>query len=81
MKLRRNTPAYEAELHRARNRVAEMSTFALLEWADVAGSGMAKGFQDYRRESARESLLEIRSALIALTALNDELLERNEAGQ
>lgn len=56
-----------------------MSTTALLEWADNAVSGMGKGFSDYRQEEQIESLLEIREALPALTALVGELITRNEA--
>lgn len=74
------TPLDEAEeLTRARRRVAGMSTHALLEWADTAGSGMAKGFGDYRKEGRLESLDEIRYALLALIAVTDELQARQEA--
>lgn len=74
------TPLAEAEEQtRARRRVARMSTHDLLEWADTAGSGMAKGFSDYRKEGQLESLDEIRYALLALVAVTDELQARQEA--
>lgn len=69
----------EEELARARRRVARMSVNELLDWADAAGSGMAKGFSDYRKEGEMVSLEDIRVGLIALTALTDELIGRHEA--
>jgi hypothetical protein len=68
------------EQARARQRVTKLATYDLLEWADVAGSGMSKAFMDYRRHDNVESLLEVRTALTALSALVDELVERHEAG-
>lgn len=67
-------------LEKARERVKLMQSYDLLEWADVAGSGMSKGFMDYRRHSYVESLREIRSTLMQLVALTDELIERKERG-
>lgn len=68
-----------AEVAKARKRVARMSTHEMLEWADVAGSGMAKAFGDYRKEGAPEALDEIRQALLALSAVTDELAARQDA--
>jgi hypothetical protein len=61
-------------------RVAKMSNYELLEWADVAGSGMAKAFSDYRREPVEDSLIEIREGLQALWSLTRELDLRRKAG-
>lgn len=68
----------DAELERARRRVTRMSTHELLAWADQAGSGMAKAFSDFRREGSLTPLDEIRTALLALTAVTDELTARTE---
>lgn len=68
----------DAELARARRRVTRMSTHELLDWADQAGSGMAKAFSDFRREGTLIPLDEIRTALLALTAVTDELTARTE---
>jgi hypothetical protein len=69
----------DQQLAAARRRVAKMGTNELLNWADVAGSGMAKGFSDYRREGDVLSLDEIHLALISLTAVTDELIIRGES--
>lgn len=69
----------EEDLARARRRVTRMSINELLDWADAAGSGMAKGFADYRKEGNMVSLEDIRLGLISLTALTDELIGRHEA--
>jgi hypothetical protein len=68
----------DVELARARRRVSRMSTHELLEWADQAGTGMAKAFADFRKEGSLASLDEISVALLALTAVTDELTARTE---
>lgn len=68
-----------SELRRARRRVAKMSVHELLNWADQAGSGMAKAFDDYRKDPQMTSLDEIASGLIALTAVTEQLIARQEA--
>lgn len=65
----------------ARRRVQKMSVHELINWADVAGSGMAKGFMDYRKEGNLDSLLEIRDALVALSEVTEELIIRGEVEQ
>jgi hypothetical protein len=72
-------PAHVAELRKARARVQKMSIHELLGWADGAGSGMAKAIDDYRRQNDMASLEEVRTALIALSAVVDELQVRHEA--
>lgn len=64
---------------RARRRVQKMSVHELLNWADAAGSGMAKGFDDYRRDGNPDSLHEIQDALVALSEVTEELIIREEA--
>jgi hypothetical protein len=75
------TPGYSATdvslLKQASRRVQKMSTNDLLNWADVAGSGMAKGFMDYREHGDIESLAEIGLAVITLHAVVLELKARS----
>lgn len=79
---RRSQAPESDRLARARRRVEKMGASELLEWAEVAISGMGRGFLDYRKEEEVVSLLEIRDeALPALTALVDELIMRNEAAR
>lgn len=61
-------------------RVAKMGNYELLEWADVAGSGMAKAFSDLRKENSQDTILEIQEGLQALWALTRELSLRGQAG-
>lgn len=65
------------EYEKCRARVRRMSRTELLDWADVAGSGMAKGFMDYRKHGVVDSLEEIRLSLVQLAALVEELRERD----
>jgi hypothetical protein len=75
------TPDWDAVMYaRMEKRVRGMANYELLEWADVAGSGMAKAFSDYRREADEVSLIEIREGLMALWALTRELDLRRLAG-
>lgn len=66
---------------KVRKRVSRMSEFEMLEWVEAAGAGMFKGFRDYRQHENIESLEEIRTALIGVQAIVDELAERHEAAQ
>ena len=61
------------ELAKTRRVCERMGAMDLLDHADRAAAGMARAFDDYRRESQRVSLDEIRSALLEMTALRDEL--------
>ena len=74
------TPGYSAVdqnlLKQATRRVRKMSTNDLLNWADVAGSGMAKGFMDYREHGDYTSLAEIGLGVITLHAVVLELKAR-----
>lgn len=72
------TPQHVEELRVARQRVRKMSVHDLLAWADSAGTGMAKALGDYRRENDSISLEEIRTGLVALSAVIDELTVRHE---
>jgi len=75
-------PGWDLELYaKAEGKVAKLGTPLLLDFADAAGSGMAKGYDDYRKESQIESLLEIRHALMTLWAVNESLIQRSQAAE
>lgn len=67
----------DSELDRARRRVARLSTHEILNWADSAGSGMAKAFDDYRKYGEEESLDELKQAVKSLEAVIEELRARH----
>lgn len=77
------SPGYSAEdielLKAAGRRVAKSATTELLDWADVAGSAMAKGFDDYRHHGDTASLDEIAMAVVTLHAVVLELKARAAA--
>ncbi len=76
----KSRPWQGGDYEKAQHRVRKTSTYELLEWADAAGSGMAKGFMDYRQHDSVESLDEIELALVALMAVTHELKIRHKAG-
>jgi hypothetical protein len=69
----------EQILARAFRRADKMSTTDLLNWADVAGSSMAKGFLDYREHGGLESITDLGLGLIALQAVIYVLKARCES--
>lgn len=73
------TPEHVQGLRTARRRVTKMSVHEMLAWADSAGSGMAKAIDDYRKERSLTSLEEVRTGLVALSAVIDELEARQDA--
>jgi hypothetical protein len=74
-------PSSEDErlLREACKRVVKLSTTSLLDWADAAGSGMAKGFMDYRKHGDYASLEDIALGMISLRAVVYELKARKDA--
>ncbi len=60
----------------ARKRISVIETSQLLDYADAAGSGMAKGFADYRRYQDLDSVAEIAEGLLVLWAITLELRDR-----
>lgn len=66
----------KAKTSPARKRLSRMSTPDILNWCDQAGSGVAKGLDDYRRLSMAQSLDEARMGLEVLLDAVDELLSR-----
>jgi hypothetical protein len=63
----------------ASKRVSKLSTTDLLDWADAAGSGMAKGFMDFRKHGDYASLEDIGLGMITLQAVVYELKARKDA--
>ena len=59
-----------------RNRVQRMDSSMLIEWADLAASGMQRQLDDFRRGPDEAHLGEIQVALITMGAVVDELGER-----
>lgn len=77
------SPGYSEQdtelLKTANRRVAKSATTTLLDWADTAGSQMAKAFDDYRHHGDMASLDEIGLAVITLHAVVLELKARAAA--
>jgi hypothetical protein len=73
------SPQDEELLSDAKRRCRKLPAMELLNWADAAGSGMAKGFDDFRQHGELESLADIGLGLITLQAVVYELTERKKA--
>jgi hypothetical protein len=70
-------PNWDKRAYRsAEKRAGKMDRGMLLEYADMAGTGMAMAFSDFRREPQDVSLLEAERGLIALWAVVQELRAR-----
>ena len=65
----------------ATRRAQKLSTTALLDWADVAGTAMAKGFMDYREHGDLASLTDLGLGMISMQAVIYVLKARTEAEQ
>ena len=65
-------------VEKARKRLARLSTHEILNWADSAGSGMAKAFDDFRKHGEKETLEEIERALKSMSAVVEELKARHD---
>lgn len=61
---------------KAKKRLGRLQTVDILNWADQAGSGVAKALDDYRRIGTSESLEEARIGLESLLGLVEVLQER-----
>jgi len=78
MSLLRARPTYPTDNVREKvaKRVSRLSEGELLDWADVAGSGIARTLQDYHRGHEPELLQEAQEAVSALQGVIDTLAER-----
>jgi len=63
---------------RAARKAGRLETSMALEFADMAGSGMARAFGDYRKHRSPESLAEIEEGLQVLWAITQLLRARQE---
>lgn len=78
MSLLRAKPTYPTDTVREKvaKRVARLSEAEMIDWADVAGSGIARALRDYHRSHEPELLDEAREAISALQGVIDTLHER-----
>lgn len=53
---------------KAYGRLSRLETTAVLDWCDLAGSGLARALGDYRRDRLPESLDEAKEAVTCLEA-------------
>jgi hypothetical protein len=68
-------PAMYDKLER---RVRKLDNHMLLDFADIAGSAMARAFGDFRREGQElAALAEVRDGLETLWAVSEELRRRS----
>lgn len=74
---REKTP--DALRAKAAKRLARLATPDVMNWADQAGTGVAKALDDYRRIGDRQSLLEAQEGVAALAGVLDVLLARDSA--
>lgn len=75
---RDRVPEVDSVRSKARARLGRLKTPEVLNWADQAGSGIAKALDDYRRLGERESLLEAKEGVSALAGVIDVLLSREQ---
>lgn len=61
---------------KARTRLEMLPDYEILNWADQAGSGLAKALDDYRRLRDADSLRDAESGVAALAGAVDALLAR-----
>lgn len=78
MPLRRRTEPENELKERAKRRLSILDSFAIMDWADQAGSGVARALSDYRREGVGYSLEEAKLGLEGLLAGVEILLDRHE---
>lgn len=78
MSLLKARPTYPTDnvREKAARRVSRLSEGEMLDWADVAGSGIARALREYQRSHEPELLQEAREAISALQGVIDTLTER-----
>lgn len=65
------------EYNKAIKRLPELTLYAILGWADEAGTKMMEAFQEYRRTGNADVLDELRRAVSVLQAVTEDLMIRN----
>jgi hypothetical protein len=80
--LLRAKPVYSTDSVREKvaKRVSRLSEAEMLDWADIAGSAIARTLRDYHRSHESELLQEAREAISALQGVIDTLTEREMRG-
>jgi hypothetical protein len=73
---KQSVPAEHPMRARARSRLEMLPDHEILNWADQAGSGLAKALDDYRRLRDADSLRDAESGTAALAGAIDALLAR-----
>lgn len=78
MSLLKARPTYPTDNVREKvaRRVSRLSEGELLDWADVAGSGIARTLREYQRSHEPELLQDAREAISALQGVIDTLADR-----
>lgn len=62
---------------KSRNRMARLSDIEILNWADQAGTGVAKALDDFRRFKSSDAIREAEEGLAALAGAVDVLNGRH----
>jgi len=76
IRTRRDEPVVDSVRAKAFERMDRLSRMEILDWADMAGSGVARALQDYRRHETPESLEEARIGLQSLLGCVDAIQKR-----
>lgn len=80
MSLLKSKPTYPTDTVREKvsKRVSRLSESEMLDWADIAGSGIARTLRDYQKSHEPHLLDEAREAVSALQGVIDTLAERGQ---
>jgi hypothetical protein len=73
---REDNTQHDPARRKARERMSRLPIGEILDWADQAGSGVAKALNDYRRDGTSESLEDARVGLQTLLGVVEELQSR-----
>lgn len=78
MSLLRGKPTYPTDDVREKvaKRVSRLSEGEMLDWADVAGSAIARNLRDFQRSHDEALLFEAREGISALQGVIDTLTDR-----
>ena len=79
-RLRPSSTLWDQRLYsKARTRASKLEIQELLDWSDIAGTGMAQALRVFRKERQTDILDEVRIALITLAAAVDDIQSRYPA--
>lgn len=77
MRLRKDSAPADSVRAKAAKRLGRVQTVEILNWADMAGTGVAKALDDFRRVGDPLSLQEAQDGVSALAGAIDALLARS----